>query len=138
MAELSRRARGFTLIEVLVALAIFAVAAVALLNTGRNQIQASSYLEEKTIAHWVGMNRVVEMQTSGAFPEPGRGEQRVSMGGREWKLMTQIDNTPVNSVRRLTVDVAIAPRDFGDDAPIVTSLTAFISRSPRAQTTTTQ
>lgn len=123
----NRFLRGFTLLEVLIAMAVFAVAAMALLNAGREQIQASSRLEDKTFAHWVAMNRIVEMQLSGQFPEIGRGDTRVKLAGREWKVLTTIDGTPINNVRRMTVDVSEDNKEFGEDAPIVTSLTAFIS-----------
>lgn len=124
---------GFTLLEVLVAMAIFAVAAMALLNAGRDQLQSSTYLENKTFAHWVAMNQIAEMQAAGSLPDVGRGEQRVSMAGRDWKIVTQVDNSPISNVRRLTVDVSLAPVDFGDNPPVVTSLTAFIGKVQHAQ-----
>ncbi len=127
------RARGFTLLEVLVAMAVFAVAAMALLNAGRDQIQASSRLEDKTLAHWVAMNRVVELQIAGRYPDTGRGESKVRMADRDWRVLTEVENTPVPNVRRLTVDVSAAPIDFGDEPPLITSLTAFVSRERGGQ-----
>ena len=53
---------GFTLLEVLVALAVFAVAAIALMKVSESQLQLSNRLEEKTFAHWVALNMVSEMQ----------------------------------------------------------------------------
>jgi general secretion pathway protein I len=129
--------KGFTLLEVLVAMAIFAVAAIALLNAGRDQIQSSSNLENKTFAHWVAMNQVAEMQAAGTLPDVGRGDQNVSLGGRDWKVQTQIDNTPVKSVRRVTVSVAPAPANFGDETTPVDSLTAFVGEVAHATTSTT-
>lgn len=127
------KARGFTLLEVLVAMAVFAVAAMALLNAGRDQIQASSRLEDKTLAHWVAMNRVVELQLASHFPDTGRAETKVRMAGRDWRVLAEIANTPVPNVRRLTVDVSAAPADFGDEPPLITSLTAFVSRDRGGQ-----
>lgn len=125
----NRTERGFTLLEVMVAMAIFAVAAMALLNAGRDQIQSSEHLEEKTFAHWVGMNWITELQLAGTLPDSGRGEKRVSMAGRDWRIVSNVENTPVSNVRRVTVDVSLAPRDFGEDTPVITSLVAYIGQN---------
>lgn len=136
MAEMRQStARGFTLLEVLVALAIFAVAAMALLNAGRDQIQGSGHLEDRTFAHWVALNWIAELQTANSLPDVGHGEKRVSMAGHEWRITTTVENTPVNSVRRLTVDVSYAPGDFGEDPPTITSLTAFVGASQNGSQT---
>lgn len=138
MSRSRARPAGFTLLEVLVAMAIFAVAAIALLNAGRDQIQSSGYLENKTFAHWVAMNQIAEIQADGVLPDVGRGDQTVTLGGRDWKVETQVEDTPVTNVRRLTVDVSPAPADFGEETSVVDSLTAFVGRvSGNGQITTT-
>jgi len=119
---------GFTLLEVLVAMAIFAVAAIALLNAGRDQIQSSGYLENKTFAHWVAMNQIAEIQAAGTLPDVGTGDATVTLGGSDWKVVTLVENTPVANVRRLTVDVSPAPADFGETTSVVDSLTAFVGK----------
>ena len=126
-------ARGFTLLEVLVAMAIFAVVALALLNAGRDQLQTSARLEEKTFAHWVAMNRIAELEASGQLPSSGRGQETTTMAGQSWRLTIQVDPTPADNVRRLTVDVSHAPADFGEDPPTITSVTAFAGISTNAQ-----
>ena len=64
------KVRGFTLLEVLVALAIFAVASVSLLAAQNAQVRTDGRLADKTLAHWAALNRLAEMQLQGLFPDP--------------------------------------------------------------------
>ena len=68
--------RGFTLLEVLVALAIFAVVAASVLATSARSLQNAARLEDKTLAMWIADNRLAEMQL--AATPPGTGATRAS------------------------------------------------------------
>ncbi len=57
-----KRARGFTLLEVLVALAIFAMVAASVLSASARSLQNASRLEDKTLAMWIADNRLNELQ----------------------------------------------------------------------------
>ena len=133
---LSSRQRGFTLLEVLVALAVFAVAAVALLRVGESQLTLSRQLEEKTFAHWVAMNQITEMQARQAWPDMGETKSRTTMAGRDWSLTVNTVGTVVNSMRRIDVTVSLAGADGGKDSPVVTQLSGFLDQ-PRTPTTGT-
>lgn len=131
------RTRGFTLLEVLVATAIFAVAALGLLNAQGSQVHTDQHLGDKTFAHWVALNRLAELRLAKAFPEIGRGESTATMAGRDWLVTTKVEATPVNSVRLVTVTVAENSRSFGDKPAPITSLTGFLPRvAANAQPTT--
>ncbi len=125
--------RGFTLLEVLVALAIFAVAAVALLRVGESQLSTSGHLEEKTFAHWVALNQITEMQVRQAWPDIGEDRSRTTMAGREWSLVVKTSSTPVTSMKRVEVAVTPVSTDKNDSAEKtpVTVLTGFLDQ-PRA------
>ncbi len=65
--------QGFTLLEVLVALTILAVALGALVKTGADHARNTMYLQERTMAHWAGQNVLAEFQTGmGSVAEGGR------------------------------------------------------------------
>lgn len=129
--------RAFTLLEVMVAMAIFALAAIALLNAGREQVNNSSHLEEKTLAHFVAMNAIAEQQLAKTLPEVGHGNSTVNLGGRDWLVETTIDNTPIQNTRRLTVDVSQASGDaLGKKGPVLESLTAFVGQGGSNATST--
>lgn len=122
------RARGFTLLEVLVALAIFAVAAVALLTAQNAQLRTDNRLAEKSLAHWAALNRLAELQLQGGFPEIGQGQSPARMGDRDWVVTTEVAATPSPDVRRLELSVALKSETFGDTPSAVTTLTAFLPR----------
>lgn len=125
---------GFTLLEVLVALAVFAVAAIALMKVSESQLQLSNRLEEKTFAHWVALNMVSEMQANQDWPALGEQTGKVAMAGREWKVVVKTLATPVNRVRRIDVAVGVAPEDFTQNMENLTILSGFLEQ-PSVQTT---
>lgn len=121
--------RGFTLLEVLVALAIFAIAAVALLSAQNGQLVATARLADKRIAHWAALNHLAELQLQRAFPEIGQGQRPVSLAGRDWVITTKVSPTPSRDVRRLDISVAPKAEGFLESQSAVTSLVAFLPRA---------
>ena len=67
----ARRCKGFTLLEVLVALTIVALALGALISTSGSHASSAGYLKQKTIAHWVAMNEITRLQVEKAWPGKG-------------------------------------------------------------------
>lgn len=120
--------KGFTLLEVLVALAVFSVAAIALMRVSESQLRISQTLEEKTFAHWIALNLITEMQVTKSWPTIGEQTDKVSMASREWKFKIKTQATPVARVRRVEVSVGIAPKDFSENMEALTVLTGFIER----------
>jgi general secretion pathway protein I len=115
------RCEGFTLLEVLVALAVLAVALAAAIKAGSENTANAAYLRDRTHAHWVAMNTVADWQLRGAWPHAGTSTGYATLSGREWRWSATVRNTPDASVRR--VDVRVAPREGGE--PLAT-LTAFL------------
>lgn len=126
-----RRARtsGFTLLEVLVATAIFAVAAIGLLNAQSTQIRTDQYLDTKTMAHWVALNHLADLRLRKAFPDLGETRGTATMAGREWQIVTRAQTTPTANVRLLTVSVGEKPAGFAEQGTPVTQVTGFIARA---------
>lgn len=125
---MNNKQRGFTLLEVLVALAVFSVAAISLMKVSESQLRLSQRMEEKTFAHWIALNMITEMQTGQDWPNLGEQTGKVSMAGREWKVVIKTQETPVKEVRRVEVAVGLAPTDFTDEMESVTLLTGFIEQ----------
>lgn len=105
----TRRARragaGFTLIEILVALAIVAIALGALVVEGSHYVAGAARMQDRTLAHWVAMNRVAEQQLAGTWPSAGTSNGTVELAGREWAWTLRISETPDENVRRIDVEV---------------------------------
>lgn len=116
---------GFTLLEVLVALAVVAVALAALLKGVSSNALNEAYLRDKNFAHWVAMNVVAERQL-GLQQEAllsDRGE--VEMGAQRWQWRTRLLETFDAAIWRLEVEVR--PVD-GDDEAVLARLVAFLPR----------
>ncbi len=103
--EAGDNASGFTLVEVLVALSVIAIALAAVLKGASEGASSARYLRDKTFAHWVAMNTITEVQVRGQWPSPGKKEGEVAMGGREWHWRSVVSDTPDADIRRLEVEV---------------------------------
>ncbi len=118
------KASGFTLLEVLIALAVVAVALLAITRAMGQQAIASDVLAEQTLAGWVASNALTEFQLNQAWPEPGRSAGRARLGKRDWYWEIQVSNTDVERIRRIDVRVFVdAAREQG-----VADLSGFAGR----------
>lgn len=118
-----RRARGFTLIEVVVALAVLAVTLGALISGAARYADNAAYLREKTLALWVAHNRLTEIDLQPAWPELGKSDGDAELGGVDWRWDVTVSETPDPKVRRIEITV----RPQGQDAGSAT-LSAFVAQ----------
>lgn len=82
---MSRSERGFTLLEVMVALAIFAVMAGAIALANTQNLSAARQIEEQADARWVNQNVLAELRLS-ALPDPGTLSRSVTFNQRDWDV----------------------------------------------------
>lgn len=108
--------RGFTLLEVLVALAIFATVAAVLLTASARSLQNAARLEEKTLAAWVADNYLTELQLAATPPETGNDSRELELGGRHWQLFSETVTTSDPGMRRVNVWVALPPSSRDNSA----------------------
>lgn len=122
--------RGFTLVEVMVAMAIVAVAISALLFQMTSTIDNTAHLRDKTIAHWVALNQLelmyLENQQTNQLLEKERSGSDV-MAGREWFWRVKPLQTAAEGFLQLEVSVRA---DDSDDSAVVT-VTGMIDRFHR-------
>ncbi|MEP6940475.1 MAG: type II secretion system minor pseudopilin GspI [Rudaea sp.] len=107
------RVRGFTLLEVLIALLVLALALLALTRTAALQVQGFADLRERTLAGWLAQDVLAETRLANPLPDPGRNSGLRRFGDRDWRWEVQVQGTLVPSIRRIDVRVApaAAPRD---------------------------
>ncbi len=106
-----KRASGFTLLEVLVALAIFALVAASVLTATARSLQTASRLEEKTLAMWIADNQLVELQLSKNPVAEGRDQGEVEFAGRRWQWQSEVQATREPDMRRVTLWVVPIAQD---------------------------
>ncbi len=97
--------RGFTLLEILVALAVVAVALAALVGQASRNLENTARLRDHTLAHWVAMNVVTELQVNDEWPRVGERKGSGEMAGREWFWTLKVSSTADRNIRRLDVEV---------------------------------
>ncbi|WP_456296444.1 type II secretion system minor pseudopilin GspI [Vibrio sp. AK197] len=106
--------RGMTLLEVLVALAIFATAAIAIIRSVSQHVNTLSYLEEKTFASMVADNRMALVMLSDGKVTAQKGKQ--SLAGQEWYWQVTPVKTASDLLQAFTVSVASSEKG----TPIIT------------------
>ncbi|CAM2799395.1 GspI family T2SS minor pseudopilin variant LspI [Legionella worsleiensis] len=98
---------GFTLIEVLLALAIIAIALTALLKATAQNIENTHRLKEKTISHWIAMQGVSMIQLNLLqINQSQESTQATKMLGEQWYWRAKISNTPITKVQQITISVS--------------------------------
>jgi general secretion pathway protein I len=107
------RGRGFTLIEVLVALAIVAVGMAAVMRTLTSSADTVFYLRDKTFAQWVALNQIANLRLSGQVPAVGNSDGDIDYAGRKWHWRQEVVASEVPGVER--IDVKVRPSDLKVD-----------------------
>lgn len=105
IAHRRRGARGFTLVEVLVALAIVVFGMAALLGTLTTAADSSLYLRDKAFASWIGLNRISELRLAAKRPAQGKSNGEIEYAGRKWQYEQEVTRTDIEGVLRIDVRV---------------------------------
>ena len=100
-----RRPRGFTLVEVLVALAILAVALLAGVRAVGAMAQTNAELRLRLLAQIAAQNRIAELRAARAFPEIGSRSVACAMGQASLECVEEVKGTPNPFFRRVEVSV---------------------------------
>lgn len=98
---------GFTLLEVMLAMAVFAVAGVSLLGVADNNYRHISHLEEQMFANWVASNQLVEASLDKTWPPKNNRKGKVDMAGRTWYWQQKVVETTNKEMRALTMEVRL-------------------------------
>lgn len=107
--------QGFSLVEALVALGVFAMAGVALVQLQAHSLSTFTRVEQRALADLVAQNRLTDMLAARAIPPLGVKTEAVAFAGRDWELAITIARTPDARLRRVSVAVS------ADAVPITTA-----------------
>lgn len=104
MRPIDRR-RGFTLLEVLIALVVLSLALTALVHAASVSTRDFGDLRERSYAGWIAANVLTELRLKERAPAPGRRDGQQRYAGREWFWRVEIEGTQEPRIRRVEVHV---------------------------------
>lgn len=107
-AQRAAKQRGFTLVEIAIALALLAIALAAVSRATQTGVDTNRALRERTLAHWVAENRVAERLGMQAWVSPGAYAGSEVQAGITFLWRERVSETPNPALRRLDVSVAAA------------------------------
>jgi len=123
----SREALGFTLIEMIVAVAVLATAMAAILAGMARYADNAGHLRDRSFAIWVAHNRMTEIELAPVWPDVGKSDGEMEMAGLDWKWHVEVQKTPDETLRR--IDIWVLPQQGArSEAP---TLTAFLANTGR-------
>jgi general secretion pathway protein I len=119
--------RGFTLVEVLVALTVVALGLTALMVAVSGTARTSGYLRDKTIAQWIALNRLTQVRLMVNKLGDNQDTGQLDFAGRKWHYDTRYFDTQFQSMKRVEVRVYLGDANTKSN-PIAQS-TGFMGTS---------
>lgn len=115
------RCKGFTLIEVMVALSIVALSLTAVATSMVQMVDAANTMRDRTYASWIAHNKITEMRLSADSPEVSTSSGEVDYANTSWQWRAVVSETGVEDLYRIEVGVSLAGRD-----DVIRSVTGFV------------
>jgi len=116
--------RGFTLVEVLVALTVVALGLTALMVAVSGTARTSGYLRDKTIAQWIALNRLTQVRLMVNKLGDNQDTGQIDFAGRKWHYDTRYFDTQFQSMKR--VEVRVYPGDANTKSNPIAQSTGFM------------
>lgn len=115
------RCKGFTLIEVMVALSIVALSLTAVAASMVQMIDAANTMRDRTYASWIAQNKITEIRLAADSPEVSASSGEVDYANTTWEWRAVVSDTGVEDLFRIDVSVTLAGSE-----DIIRSVTGFV------------
>ncbi len=122
-----RHTRGFTLLEVMVALAIVALSLTTVAASMNQMIGSATTMQERTYASWIAQNKIAEMRLANVLPEVSTTSGDVEFGNTRWVWRAVVSETGIENFRRVDVTVSNEADDYE-----IRTVTGFIGEPQAA------
>lgn len=121
-----QHSRGFTLIEVMVAILIVSLGIISVIDVTAKHVNNISELEKRMVASWVASNHVAEIRHDAKIDKIRSGSrvERVKMGGQKWRSQARLKKTEVDKVFLLTIEVSV---DNAMDKKVYAAVTTAVT-----------
>ena len=124
-----RKRNGFTLIEIMFAMAILAIVSVVLLKSSVQSVSRAGLIQDRTMASWIAENqlqglRMNDRDDEDNYPSVGVKRSTITMANRDWQIVLDVSETENDLIRRIEVSVF---NELDPDVALST-LTGFIGR----------
>ncbi len=103
--------RGFTLLEVLIAMVIFGTTVAFLLRNINDQQRVHTDISIKTIAHWVALNKMAQTRMDGSWPNTGVTRGDMEMRDHKWFWLQTVSKTTEEELRQVEVEIRYEESD---------------------------
>ena len=120
------RCKGFTLLEVLVALAIVGLSLMGIASKMVQMLNAANTMRDRTYASWIAHNKITELRLANVVPEVSSSSGEVDYAGTEWAWRAVVSETDVENLFRVDVTVSFPGGD-----PLMRPVTGFIGEPTR-------
>ena len=114
-----RHRAGFTLIEIMVALAILAISGVALLGNMGQASRDLAAMQDKVLALGIAEYALNSVLIKKEYPELGREEEVIRHSQRDWEVAIEVSETPNPKMRRIDVQVSPRAELLEERAPLI-------------------
>lgn len=115
------QSRGFTLVEVMVALAIIAIALTAVAAKMGRMVDTSNAMRERTYASWIGQNKIAEMRLANVIPEVSSTSGDVDFANTNWEWRAVVSESGIENLYRVDVTITYPGTD-----DVIRTVTGFI------------
>ncbi|GGD76943.1 type II secretion system minor pseudopilin GspI [Lacimicrobium alkaliphilum] len=118
------KSMGMTLLEVMVALLIFAITGTAVMKAASEHLNNITVIEDVTFATWVANNRLARMQLEGRWPPQNNAKGTEELADRTWHWRQVVTETTDKDMRSVEIEVRLQ----ASDTDAVTSVATFVTR----------
>ena len=119
--------KGFTLLEVLIALVFFALIGVVLQEVTASSMGNVLKTRANTYATWIAENKMAELRIEEGLPAAKEYKEDLSFAAQDWKVLTKVSTTENPDIHRVEVQVMHVLDEY-DEPRFVRSMTGFVGR----------
>lgn len=117
--------KGFTLIEVMLAMAIFSIAGVAIVGAADTNARNLGHLEQKALASWVASNELVNVTLDDKWPPKNNKKGKVELAGVEWFWQQKVIKTTDENMRAVVMEVRLDEKQTS----ALTSIMTYVAKN---------